>query len=135
MLYADLGYYSFPVETTMCKLEKLRMEKWLDYQTREVSMRFLLYNGNVDLFTQVKVTFDFKLGGRIIKKVDVVSQNIRDPCKFRGISFSLACLLAPSVCLAVELRPSHSFHLSLLLALLLSLDSPSSHPLHRQLQP
>ena len=115
-MYADLGYYSFPVETTMCNLEKLRMEKWLDYQTRSVTMRFLLYNGNVDLFTQVKVTFDFKLGGRIIKKVDVVSQNIRDPCKSSGtsISLSLACLLylfvLLSCCRAVKLHPPHSLH-------------------------
>ena len=32
VLYADLGYYSFPLSTTLCSLEKLRAEKWLDYQ-------------------------------------------------------------------------------------------------------
>ena len=45
-------------------------------------MRVLLYNGNVDLFTEVHITFEFSLGGRIEKTVKVTSQQIRDAYNF-----------------------------------------------------
>ena len=45
-------------------------------------MRVLLYNGNVDLFTEVHITFEFSLGGRIEKTVKVTSQQIRNPYDF-----------------------------------------------------
>jgi hypothetical protein len=75
---ADLGHYAFPLNHGICKLELLKKEKWLDYRTKQVMLQVLLYNGNVDIYTRIRVTFDFTLGGRIRKWVSVDSLEIRD---------------------------------------------------------
>eukprot|EP01047_Picozoa_sp_COSAG01_P035650 COSAG01_NODE_2747_length_7149_cov_5.321844_14_plen_154_part_00 len=40
-------------------------------QTRQVEVRFAVYNGNYKLFAVVQVTFDLNVGGNIKSKIDV----------------------------------------------------------------
>eukprot|EP00947_MAST-08B_sp_MAST-8B-sp1_P006223 g6223.t1 len=74
----DLGFFSFPKSAELCKLDRLKQEQWLDWQTKEVKIGIILFNANLDMFTRVVVTFKLTIGGRIFKWVDVNSYQIRD---------------------------------------------------------
>ena len=77
-LFLDLGYFAFPKQSQLCRIDRLKQEMWLDHQTKEVTIGVLLYNANLDLYTKVEIRFDFTLGGRLFKWVDVSSHQIRN---------------------------------------------------------
>ena len=85
-------------------MEKLKKEKWLDYRTKQVEMQVLLYNGNVDIYTRIIVTFDFTLGGRIHKWVSVESLEIRNMYETRSDYIRLGFECAFVVFLLVNWR-------------------------------
>jgi hypothetical protein len=59
----------------------LKKLKWIDRQTRAVTLRFPVYNGNYMLFAIIEVRFEFELGGLMNKHLNI---NVMDleatPC-------------------------------------------------------
>ena len=51
--------------------DKIIKYTWVDSQTRDVEVRFAVYNGNYKLFAVVQVLFDLKVGGNIKNKIKV----------------------------------------------------------------
>ena len=50
-------------ETNREKIVKLKEKMWLDLYTREVSVKFIFYNGNVGTFSYVDIAFGFNTYG------------------------------------------------------------------------
>jgi hypothetical protein len=44
---------------------------WIDSQTRDVEVRFAVYNGNYKLFALVQVMFEFDVGGQLEKRIKI----------------------------------------------------------------
>jgi hypothetical protein len=49
----------------------LKRLKWIDRQTRAVTLRFPVYNGNYMLFAIIEVRFEFELGGLVNKHLNI----------------------------------------------------------------
>lgn len=45
------------------QFEGLRLNKWLDRGTRVVFLDFTVYNANINLFCQIKLTVEFPAAG------------------------------------------------------------------------
>lgn len=56
--------------------ESLFKHMWIDKQTTTVEVRFVTYNGNLELFAVTMVMFEFNLGGRITKELEVTTLNL-----------------------------------------------------------
>ena len=87
VFFMDLGFFSFPKQSQLCKLERLKQEKWLDWRTKQVTIGTILYNANLDMYTRITVKFDLTIGGRISKWVDVHSHQIRHMYSTPGDAF------------------------------------------------
>ena len=74
----DLGLYGTPRQATLCHMKILQKQKWLDHATKEVNIRAVVYNGHLEIYSEVKLRFEFTRGGRIIKFLDLKSNQIRD---------------------------------------------------------
>jgi polycystin 2 len=48
------------------EIEDLKRYKWIDENTRAVIIDFTVYNGNVNLFNQIRLMMEFSPGGGII---------------------------------------------------------------------
>jgi hypothetical protein len=56
--------------------DNLIQNLWIDSQTSDVEVRFVTYNGNLKLFAVVRIHFQFNLGGKVSKSVDVQTLNL-----------------------------------------------------------
>jgi hypothetical protein len=54
--YPTQGYKLFlrPQDDTKGMIKELKDNKWIDLQTRLVALDFTIYNGNINLFSQIR---------------------------------------------------------------------------------
>jgi hypothetical protein len=67
-----------PRDSATCILEQLNVQRWIDFQTKTVEVSFILYNGNIDVYTKTRIVFTQFEGGRIQKNLFMDSIKIRD---------------------------------------------------------
>ena len=75
----DKRFIYFIAITQEVQLEKQQLEfqhdlidqLWIDPQTRDVEVRFIVYNGNLGLFAIVSIQFEFLLGGEIAYSINI----------------------------------------------------------------
>lgn len=65
-------------DDAMNELEELKMNLWLDRGTRVVFLDFTVYNANINLFCQIKLTVEFPAsGGAVPSKSFATTKLIR----------------------------------------------------------
>ena len=74
----DLGTYAFPLSVVLCQMDLLEAEKWINHETKHVEIRNLLYHSDTELWTQVVVAFDVRLGGFVDYHSSVHTIGMRD---------------------------------------------------------
>jgi hypothetical protein len=49
---------------------------WVDKQTKTLAVEFVTYNGNHELFAVVDIRFEFNLGGKVEREIEVTTLNL-----------------------------------------------------------
>ena len=75
-----------PRDSATCILEQLNVQRWIDFQTKTVEVSFILYNGNIDVYTKTRIKFTQFEGGRIQKNLFMDSIKIRDNYRYQPIN-------------------------------------------------